>query len=162
MARQSKRRKGPPQSTTLRQFFFPNATIEKKSRNQSSAARLPQAEVIVISDSDENSPTPKRKERARPDSSAAGLSNMDVRRSKNSNLEGAVSRHSSYVPLKEQTAITTVDTEDEDVFPFGESSTLLRVQSPVRPIQTDIIPTSSFGPPSELLRPSKASSGTLL
>lgn len=164
---QKRKRPPPPQSTTLRQFFFPNTNPAKKSRNRSSTARS-EAEAIVISDSDGDLPVfaSKGKEKTKQDSSVVGLlRNPDTKRSNDS--KGAASHSSPSLPMKKQRAITVVNTnekepsftpEDEDIYSFGESSTLLRTRSPVQLIA----PTSSFGPPNELLGPGKALSVTRL
>lgn len=154
MARQSKRRKGLPQSTTLHQFF-PDATAGKKPRGLSPTASLCQAEVITVSDCAEELLTQKGKKRARRDSSAVFVGNPDTTGSKPDDSKEPLSP----VRMNKQTETTIINTreghsfipKDEDTFSFGEPSALLRTGSPVQLVQTDITPTLFFGPPSELL-----------
>lgn len=158
MAPQSKKRKAP--QATLHNFFSPDAiTAIKKPR----AATRPSEEVIIIdSDSDGHAPVSKKGKRGSTqvkvvdEPASPGPSNLKFK-------DGRVTKgaSSSFGTPTGLTGCSVVETstsilDDEDMPSFGEPSSLLRAST--SPVIPDVARTSSFGGPSHLLQPRRASS----
>jgi hypothetical protein len=142
MAPQSKKRKNPPQSTTLHNFFSPDAVTARKGKTLTPApqtkggkarvATRPSDEIIVIdSDSDGHTPVSKKGKRSESNRvvdapAIAGLSNYKL---KNERVAGS--------------SFGTLTGVDNEVPSFGEPSSLLRPST--RPVIPDVTQTSFSG-----------------
>jgi hypothetical protein len=175
MAHQSKKRKAPPQSTTLHNFFSPDAiaakkgqtlpTVPQKMGKRRATTRTSDEVIVIDSDSDHGQVTvstkkgkgKKRSESSEvefvPEPAADGPSNHKLKNNRTPKGAGSSFGVANVVAKSEMSSAIL---DDEDTLSFGEPSSLLRsLTSPVKP------GISSFDESSDLLRPRRASSPSL-
>jgi hypothetical protein len=161
MAPQSKKRKNPPQSTTLHNFFSPDAVTAKKGKtlgpapqtkggNARAATRPSDAIIVIDSDSDEHTPVSKKGNVVGAPATGE-LSNYKLKNSR-------VARSSFSTVTGDSVAEMSMAVLDNEVPSFGEPSSLLRPSTR----SVILIPQTSFSDSSDLSHwassPSAASS----
>lgn len=154
MAPQSKKRKEPPQSTTLHKFFFPNVITEKKgkvpfAKGTPQVMAPPSEQVIAIhSDSEGHIPIPKKKGKGKRRSESSQEYQPEVVREKlpknNIIAEGASATATGYTnnSVTSKSAMSTSTLDGEEILSFGEPLSLLR--SSTDSVKPDVARTSSF------------------